>query len=117
MSLSMSWGLEPDTGKLRRFSSALRSLTFMSSSRPTKRDEDGASVEEVVELTEGDGEGWWLAILLDDASLVFFCEAGRIICGYLCWSCSWNCRSSVCCCRRRSYELSPLLPEFEGELF
>lgn len=50
--LSINCGLEPDTGKLRRFSSAFRSLTFISSSLPVIF--AGIDVSEDV---EGAGDG------------------------------------------------------------
>lgn len=60
---SINCGFDPETGKLRFFNSAFKSLTFISSSRTVIRVRGVAVVEATTEVTEsfcellGDGEG------------------------------------------------------------
>lgn len=102
---SISCGLAPETGKFLRFSSSFKSLTFMSSYL-------GGSVEDVtvgVGCGGDGGAGVGLVVTTRVAvgtSFEGFCDAGKIICGYLCCHSSCHCRNNCCCCSRSSYEVS-----------
>ncbi len=114
--LSINWGLEPETGRLRFFSSPFRSLTFMSSKRVFIR-MLGVLItldSEVQGAGEGAGEEAGGAVAakkvarlaaaspVTDPGPFGVALAGNMICGYLCCHSSCHWRKSCCCCKSSS---------------